>query len=468
MLLGSSSVVEMMLTIIRTKVLAMILGPAGIGLAGILNHIMATASVFFDMGTSTSATRLVAGTPATERSAVGRLLTIITLLCLVSGSVGAVSVFFAASPVAALMLSDTGQAWLIQLLAVGVLFTVAGGIQKAFINGLQCYQALARITLSGSLTGTIASIAIAWYCQFEGIIVYVIAVPLINSIVIFYYVVKAGYRLEAVCYSVIKKETASILKLGLPVMVSVLMDSGVILYVRGQVMNTLGLEAAGLFQVAWAITGIYVGFILTAMMKEYYPRLTGLVGSNTLTNTAVNQQMIMAIWLTTPLLLGVAALAPLMVTVLYSGEFLPVVDTLRWMALGTVLKVIAWSMGFIWVARGKGGYVIADSVLWSIVFVAGVVLTIDYVGLTGIGRVYAASFAFAVFYTYVFVRHITGFRLEKKAVLESVMLIISCLLCIAANRWLSLITALIFGGIIYCLMSARALLSLYKSYKNNE
>ncbi len=467
MLLGSSSVVEMILTIIRTKILAMILGPAGIGLAGILNHIMATVSIFFEMGTGTSATRSVAATLPAQRRRIGRLLTVIILLGIVLGAVGAVSVFFAATPIAVVMFSDAGQAWLIQLLAVGVLFTVAGGIQRAFINGLRRYQDLARITIFSSLIGTVASIAIAWYYQFEGIIVYVIAVPLINSVITFYYVMKTRYLPAAVCYTTIKKETSAMLKLGLPVMLSVLIDSAVILYVRGQVMNTLGLEAVGLFQVAWAITGIYVGFILTAMMKEYYPRLTALVRSNTLTNTAVNQQMVIAIWLTTPLLLGVAALAPLMVTVLYSDEFLPIVDTLRWMALGTVLKVMAWSMGFVWVARGKGRYVIADSVLWSIVFVAGVALVIDYVGMTGIGWVYTASFVFAVFYTYVFVRDISGFRLERKAILESSILVIGCIFCIIANRWLSLNTAFLFSGIVYCLMSVRALFSLYKIYKNH-
>ena len=41
------------------------------------------------------------------------------------------------------------------------------------------------------------------------------------------------------------------------------------------VASQAGLEAAGLYQAAWTLSGLYVGFILQSMGTDFYPRLVG-------------------------------------------------------------------------------------------------------------------------------------------------------------------------------------------------
>ena len=455
----------MLLTIVRTKILAVLLGPAGIGLAGILNHIMATASTLCELGVSTSATRSVAKNEPTDQLSFANIFSITSVLGLLLALIGAGLLFSFSRPIAEIMLSDKAQPWMLNILAIGILFTVVANIQKALLNGLRLYTALARLTIASAFISSLASVIIACYLHTEGVIYYVIAVPIINLLVTLFFISQTSARFQPVKLSRFLSESLAMIRFGLPIMCSVLIDSAVILYVRKEVINTLGMEAAGLFQVAWAVTGIYIGFIFSAMMREYYPRLIQLAKSNSQTNAAVNQQIVLAIWLTTPLLLGITALAPLLVSLLYSPAFTPVIDTLRWMALGTVLKVITWAMGFIWVARGKGGYVLADSILWSVLFIGGVTLSLKQYGLISIGWVYTLSFFFALIYTFVFVSHMTCFVFQRQAVLECSLLVITCLSFIALNHWLSSSNATIAGGFFCFLFSGRSLFKLYKNYR---
>jgi enterobacterial common antigen flippase len=50
--------------------------------------------------------------------------------------------------------------------------------------------------------------------------------------------------------------------------------------VRIIVLRKIGVAAAGFYQAAWAFGGLYVGFILTAMGTDFYPRLTAAVTGN--------------------------------------------------------------------------------------------------------------------------------------------------------------------------------------------
>src|SRR5207248_6376124 len=61
------------------------------------------------------------------------------------------------------------------------------------------------------------------------------------------------------------RETASLLKLGVAFMASALMVPGVAYFVRVILLQRVGIAATGMYQSAWTLGGLYVGFILQAM-----------------------------------------------------------------------------------------------------------------------------------------------------------------------------------------------------------
>ena len=75
----------------------------------------------------------------------------------------------------------------------------------------------------------------------------------------------------------VAQEFASLLKLGLAFLASGLLLMGAAYVVRAIVLHDLGLEAAGIYQAAWTLGGLYIGFILQALGADFYPRLVGAI-----------------------------------------------------------------------------------------------------------------------------------------------------------------------------------------------
>jgi PST family polysaccharide transporter len=85
-------------------------------------------------------------------------------------------------------------------------------------------------------------------------------------------------------------EAAGLLKLGFAFMASGLMMTGASYAIRVFVLHKVGFDAAGLYQSAWTLGGMYLGVILGSMGTDFYPRLTAAAQDNDTCNRLVNEQ----------------------------------------------------------------------------------------------------------------------------------------------------------------------------------
>ena len=119
------------------------------------------------------------------------------------------------------------------------------------------------------------------------------------------------------------------------------------------VIRQMGLDAAGLYQAAFALSSVYVGFVLGAMGADYYPRLTAVSADNKKVNRLVNEQTEVSLLLALPGILGTLTFATWVIHLLYSAQFEPAVDILRWQILGVLGRVVSWPVGFVLLAKGS-------------------------------------------------------------------------------------------------------------------
>jgi O-antigen/teichoic acid export membrane protein len=205
----------------------------------------------------------------------------------------------------------------------------------------------------------------------------------------------------------------------------------------------LGIEAAGHFQASWAISTQYVGFILTAMLADYLPRLSGVIGDEEGSNDLVNTQAQITLLLGGPVLLAALALAPWAIALLYSAAFHPAAELLRWQALGNVLKVLASPVGLINVARARGGLFILTEASWNLVFVLTTWATMPGLGLVGTGVAFVVSYALQLALLTLIVRRVHGFRWHRETVLLGVVLFGAGTLVLVLSYASSLAAALV-------------------------
>ncbi|HYG36065.1 MAG TPA: oligosaccharide flippase family protein, partial [Clostridia bacterium] len=208
----------------------------------------------------------------------------------------------------------------------------------------------------------------------------------------------------------IRREVASLLKLGFAFMASALLTMGAAYVIRIIVIKQWGLEAAGLYQSAWALGGVYVGFILQAMGADFYPRLTASASNNAECNRLVNEQAQISLLLAGPGVIGTLTFAPLVIHLLYSSKFGGAVEILRWICLGMTLRVIAWPMGFIVLAKGWRQIFFWTELAATIVHVGLAWVFVVNLGPKGAGMGFFGLYVWHGLLIYVIIRRLCGFR----------------------------------------------------------
>jgi PST family polysaccharide transporter len=371
LIIGGASVINILVGLLRMKVVAVLLGPAGVGLIGILNNLMATGANIAALGVANSGTRQVAEAVGRDDpdaiDASRRALFLGTLVLAVLGS----SLFWCVRDLIAIhILDDKDLAQFVGWVSIGIGLTVATGSQRALLTGMRRVGDIARMTVVSSLVGALVGIAAIYYLGETGIIILVLSAPLVGLVSSHFYVAKLPKtQSERSPFREIKQQWSALLKLGFAFMVAGLAMPIGQLVVRAMVQNQLGLQSLGYFQASWAISMTYIGFVLGAMATDYYPRLTAAISDHKKVARLVNEQAEVAILLAGPVLLAMMALAPWVIKLLYSEQFTASINVLRWQILGDTLKIISWPIGFVILASGRGRLFVMTEMFATSVFV---------------------------------------------------------------------------------------------------
>jgi len=248
------------------------------------------------------------------------------------------------------------------------------------------------------------------------------------------------------------REASALLTLGVVFMASTLMTMGVAYVIRIIVVRKIGVDAAGFYQAAWVLGGLYVGFIVQAMGADFYPRLTAAAKDNTECNRLVNEQAEVGLLMAGPGVLATLTFAPLVIRLFYSAEFGPTVEILRWICLGMLLRVASWPMGFILLAKGAGRIFFWSEFVANSAQVALVWFGVIYFGLNGTGMAFFALYVFYWFLIYAIVRSVSGFRWS--AVNKRFGLVYGLLVSAVFGGWYFLPRSLVVvGGLVLTLLA---------------
>lgn len=429
--------INILVGLIRMKAAAVLLGPAGVGLVGILQNLMATASTVSSLGFSNVGTRQIAEANGSGRQqdvdAARRALFWGTLLLAVVGS----AVFWALrGPIATGILDDSSLKVDVGWLALGVALTVAAGSQGALLNGMRRIGDIARVRILSSIVGMAVGVAGLYALGRGGLLLFILAAPLASFVVSHIYVARLpAVQSPATPITQLAGQWRTLARLGFAFMVAALVSTVGQLVVRAMVQNQLGAEDLGYFQAAWAISMTYIGFVLGAMTTDYYPRLTAVIHDHEQANRLVNEQTEVAILLAGPVLLAMLALVPWVLTLLYSSEFAPAATVLRWQILGDVLKVVSWPLGFIIVAAGAGRLFVLTESTAMVVFVLVTWLALPFLGIEATGVGFFVMYLVYLPLVFWLGARRTGFRWERTVRRDLVVLIALACATTLAGHW---------------------------------
>jgi enterobacterial common antigen flippase len=415
--MGGSSIVSILLGIVRTKVLALLMGPAGVGLAGLYTSTTSLVTAIFGMGIGESAVRSIAASAETgDRASVSRTASTVRRASLICGIAGLSFVLVFSPTLSRWTFGDAGHTWDLALLSLTVLFAAVAGGQLALIQGMRRIGDLAKINVLGALWSTVLSIPIIYVLHARGIAAFLLAASAAYLVTCWWYARALDVGRSRIRWRDFALDARPLARLGLAFMIASLMTMGTAYVLRVLVLHHLGMSATGIYQAATNLSSVYVAVILNAMFTDFYPRLTAAADDPQQFSALVNHQIEVGALLALPGILATITLAPVVITVFYSSEFLPSVTILRWQVMGVFLQVLSWPMGYMLRARSDRRLFLWTEAAANASHLGFAWLGIAWLGLSGVGVAFLAMNIMYWVLIYGVVRRHYGFAISARNV----------------------------------------------------
>ncbi len=413
--IGAASGLNIAIGIVRTKVIAVLLGPAGFGLVSLYGSILDLSQNIAGMGVSSSGVRQIAAAAGSGDCArIARTLAVMQRTAMVLGVAGAAALIALRRQVSAWTFGNDLHGSAVALLSVALLLQVMAGARGASLQGLRRISDLAKLSVVGALFGTAGSIGLVYALGADGVAPSLLLSAAVALATATWFARRVRVQPAELTRSEAWQEAASLLKLGFAFMASGFSTMGAAYAARLIVVRHAGLEAAGLYQSAWTLGGLYVGFILNAMGTDFYPRLVAVADDHSECNRLVNEQTHISLLLAGPGVIATLAFAPLVISLFYSAKFGEAVEPLRWICLGVALRVIIWPMGFIIVAMNRQVLFFGSDLAWTVSNVSLTWLCVNHFGLAGAGIAFFGSYLLHGILICLLVRRLSGFAPSRE------------------------------------------------------
>jgi O-antigen/teichoic acid export membrane protein len=402
---GGVQVFQIVIQIIRSKFIAILLGPAGIGTAGLFNSTISLISGIISFGLGSSAVKDIALAHGTgDETRVSIITVVLNRLILATGIIGALITAIFASFISQLTFGNRDFAAAFIWISFSVFFTQVSSGQIVLLQGMRKLKYLAQANLYGSLFGLIVTIPIYYKFGVNGIVPSIIITSVISLLGSWFYVRKLKIRPIKVSFNQTFAEGKNMLVLGFVISITTLLSIGVSFVVRVFINRSGGVSDVGLYTAGFSIVTIYLGMIFNAMGTDYYPRLSAVSNDSKQTSEVINQQAVITILILAPLLTIFFVFIHWGVILLYSNLFTGINDMMIWAAMGMFFKACTWPMGFLFLAKGESKIYFWNELTSNIYTLLFSVIGYRIYGLTGLGIAYLASYFITLIQVMVIMR----------------------------------------------------------------
>ncbi len=469
-LIGGASVINILIGMVRTKFVAVLLGPSGVGLMGVYGTITGMVGTVAGMGISTSGVRQIAYAYANgdEKVVAGTVKTLRRTVWL-TGLLGCFGMVAAAWPLSKVTFGSGEETFNLALLGSTILFGSLAAGQGCLLQGTRRIKELAWVSILGALNGTLISIPCYYFWGCRGIVPSLILSALAGVATSWWFARCIPVASFAMPWRDSRNEAGRLLSFGFPIMLTGLFSAVSTYLIRVVLIRQVGLDGVGVYQAAFGLSGILANFVLNAMGTDYYPRLTAVAHDSVRAREEINSQTEIALLLATPALAVTLVCAPLVIRVFYSGQFDGAIEILRWAVFGIFGRVVSWPLGFLILAKGKAALFLVSEILAGLIHLALIWACTRLWGLQGTGVAFLLLYCFYTVLIYGFCTYLNR-NLWNRATLFHVLglggiLVLIGMACMLVThdilRWTLSICAC--GALsVYCLvrLSARTGITL--------
>jgi len=392
-LFGGVQAYRILIGIIKSKFVAVLLGPAGMGIMGLYSSAIQLIQSISSFGLSQSAVRDVSeanGSGDTKR--IGLAVAVVRRLVWITGLLGLTATAVLSPVLSKTTFGNYDYTIPFIFLSVILLLDQLSAGQKVVLQGMRKLKYLAKSTAIGSTVGLVVSIPLYYLFGIKGIVPTLILNSVTMLCLSWYFSRKVEVEKVEVTNRQTLQQGKSMMKMGVAMSISGILVTLIAYLLRGFIRHEGGTEQVGLFSAGFMLVNTYVGMVFDAMATDYYPRLSAVNQDNEKCRQVMNQQGEVAILIIAPLLLSCMIFMPFIIKLIYSDKFLPATDYILWAVFGMMFKTFSWTISFSFIAKAESKLFIINETITNVYFFLFNIVGYYFLGLTGLGISFIVSY----------------------------------------------------------------------------
>jgi len=426
---GSAQLVIIFVGLVRVKVLAVLLGPVGVGISGLYFATIELLKTIFSLGLGYSAVKEISSALARDDNRkTATVLKTLWRCSWVLGVLGMLAAIFFSRQLSYAAFGNADYAKSISILSIALPLSILALSEGAVLQGFRRIRDMAKASIWSSLIGLGGAFIMYSFWGLNGIIPAILFVFCFELLITWFYARKIKAPSTQLSWSQTFKEGRSMVALGFFMTASLLSSTISLYFVRSFIVQQNDLISVGFFIAAWTISSMYMLSIFNAMGADYFPRLSSVAHDPAQMKKAVNEQTEIALLLTAPVIIATISFADILISILYSKEFQPTASILTWQLAGDFFKVLSWPMGFILLAKGKGIAFLVTELIWNLCFCAMVYFGWQTFQIEITGIAFLIAYFIYLVILYCLCMKLISFNWSKK-VWKSVALYLPLLVC---------------------------------------
>ena len=406
-----ATLVKMATGLVSVKVVAGIIGPAGVALVGQLNNFSSIVMQLACGGINQGVTKYVSEDKEDKGKLYSLLSTALRITVACSLAVGLVMIAFHRRLSRLIMLSD-GYGYVFVAFGFTILLYALNNMLISIVNGFKEFRKYVGINIANDIVGLCFTLVFAILFGLKGALLSAVTYQSVMFFVTFFMVRRLPWMSREFFRERFSTPTAKkYLQYTLMALVSAACVPVVQLLLRGNVISQLSLEQAGWWEGMNRISSMYLMVITTSFSVYYLPRLSEIQD-----RYGLKREIFKAYAVIVPMLLvGFTAIWFLrffVIRLLFTPEFMPMEQLFGWQMLGDFFKICSWLLAYLMLAKAKTILFVSTEISFSLLYLALGFLLVKVNGVVGLNQAYLINY---ITYTVVMAIAFRKVLLAKKS-----------------------------------------------------
>ncbi|WP_368900169.1 O-antigen translocase [Mixta calida] len=386
-----ATLVKMISGLIINKAVALFIGPGGLAVIGQFQNVSTLIQTAAQGGINAGVTKYTAEYQGEEGS-VKQLWSTAIKLTVSFTAIVSIVLLISSKELSYYVFNTPVNYYVFVIFAFTLILFTINQLLLSILNGLKQIKSFITINIIQSICSLLFTSTLIYLYHLEGALLALVT----NQSIVFIILLWKLRNHKVIKLSKFKdkwqpEQARLLLKYSLMALVTACSLPLSQIVIRDYIVNTMSWKYAGYWQAMTYISTTYLTVITVALATYYLPRLSEINDKRELRKEIYNGYKLI-IPLVTILAFAVYMLKDLALWLLFTPEFKPMFVLFKWQMVGDVIKIAAWLISYLMLAKAMTKTFIITEILFAASFSGLSILFLNIFGFVGLSYAFAANY----------------------------------------------------------------------------